>query len=244
MPTTSTRAPTSPAWSRRSSTGRPTWSWATAGSDQVEHFSPAKKRLQKFGSWVVRLASNTRDPDATSGFRAISREAALRTFVTSEFTYTLETIIQAGASRLAVEFVPIEVNPKTRASRVMSGDTRLPAELRGHDHPYLHHVPAAARVHRPGHDARAAGHAAGTRFVYLYAIGDRVGHVQSLILAEILIITGFQVLLFGLLADLMHFNRRMQEELRLPHAPPRRSAKGRRGRRQGGAEAPPREDRR
>ena len=89
--------------------------------DQVPEFSGTKKRLQRFGSWVVRKASSLDVPDATSGFRALSREAALRAFVSNEFTYTLETIIQAGAARMAVAAVPIKTNPKTRESRLFKG---------------------------------------------------------------------------------------------------------------------------
>jgi glycosyltransferase involved in cell wall biosynthesis len=183
------------------------------GVGTLPGFSWLKRRLQQFGSWVIGRASGLRTPDATSGFRALTREAALRTLVLSRYSYTLETLIQAGASRLAVEFVPIEVNPKTRASRLMSG---IPDYLRNSGVTIIR----AYTMYRPlrvftalGTTLVLLGMLPGLRFVYLYAIGDRVGHVQSLILAAILIITGFQVLLFGLLADLMHFNRRMQEEL-------------------------------
>src|SRR4051812_5877689 len=84
----------------------------------IEHFSPLKKSLQRLGSWVVRQASSTDIPDTTSGFRAYNREAALALQVVSKFTYTLETIIQAGKMTVAVDHVPIRTNPKTRESRL------------------------------------------------------------------------------------------------------------------------------
>jgi len=86
----------------------------------INHFSPAKKFLQKFGSWVVRVASDTRIPDAPSGFRAFSREAAMRTNIISGYTYTLETIIQAGHNRLAIAHIPVRTNPQTRESRLIT----------------------------------------------------------------------------------------------------------------------------
>jgi len=89
------------------------------GVTRVAEFSPLKQRLQKLGSWVVKIASGVDTPDATSGFRALSREAALRTIILSQYSYTLESLIQAGARRMAVSYVPIEVNPKTRKSRLM-----------------------------------------------------------------------------------------------------------------------------
>ena len=96
----------------------PTWSSATARSTTIEHFSPLKKRLQRLGSWVVRQASDTDVPDTTSGFRAYNREAAIQMAVVSKFTYTLETIIQAGKLLVAIDHVPIGTNPKTRESRL------------------------------------------------------------------------------------------------------------------------------
>lgn len=178
----------------------------------VPSFSPAKRRLQRFGSWVVSRASGTQIPDATSGFRAYTREAALRTLVLSNYSYTLETLIQAGAQRMAVEYVPIRTNPPTRPSRLM------------------HHLPdfvsnSAATIvrsytlYRPlrifaaaGAVAIIAGTILGIRFLYFYVNGEGNGHVQSLILTAVLLIIGFQTLLIGLVADLVGFNRKILEE--------------------------------
>jgi glycosyltransferase involved in cell wall biosynthesis len=181
--------------------------------DQVEHFSPAKKKLQKIGSWVVRLASNTRVPDATSGFRAISREAALRTFVTSEFTYTLETIIQAGQAHLAVAAVPIRTNPKTRESRLFRS---IPQYLR-------RSAGTIVRIYTMYKPLRAflllaallflCGTGLGVRFLYFHFTEPRTGHIQSLILAAILLITAFLVGAVGLLADLVGANRKLLEDV-------------------------------
>ena len=117
-PTTSTAAPTSPSWSRRSSPARPTWSSATARSAEIEHFSGSKKALQRLGSWVVRRLSGTEIADTTSGFRAYNREAALGLLVVDDFTYTLESLIQAGKMLVAVDQVAVETNPQTRESRL------------------------------------------------------------------------------------------------------------------------------
>jgi len=180
--------------------------------DTVAHFSATKKRLQKIGSWVVRLASNTRIPDATSGFRAVSREAALRMFVTSEFTYTLETLIQAGQARMAVAAVPIRTNAKTRESRLFRN---VPEYLRRSASTIL-------RIYTMYRPLKAflylfsifftAGVALGARFLYFHFTEANTGHVQSLILAAILLLSAFMVLLAGLLADLVGANRKLLED--------------------------------
>jgi len=180
--------------------------------DQVEHFSPAKKKLQKIGSWVVRLASNTRVPDATSGFRALSREAALRAFVTSEFTYTLETIIQAGQAHLAVAAVPIRTNPKTRESRLFRS---VPQYLR-------RSAGTIVRIYTMYKPLRAflllaalfflGGTGLGVRFLYYHVTEPHTGHVQSLILASILLILSCLFGAVGLLADLVGANRKLLED--------------------------------
>jgi glycosyltransferase involved in cell wall biosynthesis len=181
--------------------------------ESVEHFSPAKRKLQKFGSWLVRLASSTRVPDATSGFRAISREAALRTFVTSEFTYTLETIIQAGQAHLAVAAVPIRTNPKTRESRLFRS---IPQYLR-------RSAGTIVRIYTMYKPLRAfllmalllllGGTTLGVRFLYYHFTEPHTGHVQSLILAAILVIIAFMVGTAGLLADLVGANRKLLEDV-------------------------------
>jgi glycosyltransferase involved in cell wall biosynthesis len=178
----------------------------------LEHFSPLKRRLQVLGSMVIGWASGLKTPDATSGFRAMTRDAALRTFVLSGYSYTLETLIQAGAARLTVEYVTVGINPQSRPSRLMRS---IPHYLRKSGATILR----AYTMYRPlrvfvamGCGMILAGTVPGIRFIYLYSTGHRSGHVQSLILAAILIIVGFQVVLIGLLADLLSCNRRLLEE--------------------------------
>ena len=182
------------------------------GVGQLTLFSPTKRILQQLGSWVVSQAAATPIPDATSGFRAVTREVALRTLVLSNYSYTLETLIQAGARRVAIEFVPIRTNAPTRPSRLM----------RNIPH-FLSHsavtILRAYTLYRPlrafstiGGAAVLAGLLLGLRFLYFYSIGQGGGHIQSLILTAILLIVGFQVILLGVLADLIGFNRKIQEE--------------------------------
>ncbi len=180
--------------------------------DQVAHFSSTKKKLQKIGSWVVRLASNTRVPDATSGFRAIRREAALRMFVTSEFTYTLETLIQAGQAKLAVAAVPIRTNPKTRESRLFRSITEyLRRSASTILRIYTMYRPLKAFLFMFGL-LFSGGLALSVRFLYFHFTETNTGHVQSLILASILLISSFMVLLVGLLADLVAANRKLLQD--------------------------------
>lgn len=183
------------------------------GVGTLAEFSPLKRKLQQLGSWVIGQAATLDVPDATSGFRALSREMALRTMVLSQYSYTLETLIQAGARQMRVVNVPIRTNPPTRPSRLMRG---IPD--------YLAHssvtIVRAYTMYRPlrvfsaiGGLMSFIGTLLGLRYVYFILIGQAGGHVQSLILAAILVIVGFQVLLIGLLADLISFNRRMMEEM-------------------------------
>ena len=151
-------------------------------------------------------------PDATSGFRALSREAALRTIVVSEYSYTLETLIQAGAHHFAVAYVPIRTNPQTRPSRLMRN---LPHYLVNSSQTILR----AYTMYRPLRVFSAisaflilAGSTLGIRFIVYYLGGQGSGHIQSLILAAVLIIIGFQTFLIGLVADLIGFNRSILEE--------------------------------
>ncbi len=181
---------------------------------ELPHFSWIKRKLQNLGSWVIGKASGLNTPDATSGFRAFTREAALQTIVHGGYSYTLETLIQAGARRRAVQFVPIRVNPQTRPSRLMKS--------MGH---YIRSssvaIIRAYTTYRPlrvfgwvGVLLILAGLIPGVRFLYFFFItGERVGHIQSLILSAILLIVGFQVLLIGLLADLLSSSRKILEEL-------------------------------
>jgi glycosyltransferase involved in cell wall biosynthesis len=177
-----------------------------------EHFSALKRTLQRFGSWVVERAAGIPIPDATSGFRAFTREAALRLTVLSEYTYTLETLIQAGVRGMNVIFVVVRTNPKTRKSRLMRN---LPSFLALQAVTILRFY----TMYRPlrvfmttGALLIAAALILGVRFLFIYAEGRGAGHIQSLILAAILSIAGFQVCLIGLIADLVSMNRKMMEE--------------------------------
>jgi glycosyltransferase involved in cell wall biosynthesis len=183
------------------------------GVGTLTSFSPAKRVLQRIGSWVIGRAAGLEVPDATSGFRALSREAALRTMVLSQYSYTLETLIQAGARPMAVMHIPVRTNPPTRPSRLMRG---IPDYL-------MHSSVTIVRAYTMYRSLRVfttigalmsfVGTLLGLRYLYFLAMGQPGGHLQSLILAAILLIVGFQVLLIGLLADLISFNRRMIEEL-------------------------------
>lgn len=184
------------------------------GVAKLEHFAPLKRRLQVWGSGVVSRAAGVDIPDATSGFRAISREAALRTLVLSDYSYTLETLIQAGNSRMAVESVPVRTNPPTRPSRLIRS---LGSYLRNSSVTILR----SYSMYRPlrvfsmvGGLLMLGGIAIGVRFVVMrYVLGLEVNQLQSLILAAVLSIVGFQTLMIGLLADLIAFNRKMLEEV-------------------------------
>ncbi len=177
------------------------------------HFSPIKRMLQRIGSWVVARSSGMNIPDATSGFRALTREAALRTLVLNDYSYTLETLIQAGARRMPVEFVKIHTNPQVRPSRLIRNVPQYLA-ISGTT------IVRAYTMYRPlrvftilGGIFFLGGLALGARFLYFYFIGQGSGHLQSVILAAILLIVGIQVLLIGLVADLIGFNRKILEEL-------------------------------
>lgn len=179
----------------------------------VPSFSPLKRSLQRVGSWVISRAAGAEIPDAASGFRALTREAALRTLVLSRYSYTLETLIQAGAQNMKVEYVPVRTNAPTRPSRLMH---HLPDYLSNS----AVTIVRAYALYRPlrvfvmaGALAILAGLLLGMRFLYFYAIGQGNGHIQSLILTAVLLIIGFQTLLIGLVADLVGANRKIVEEL-------------------------------
>jgi glycosyltransferase involved in cell wall biosynthesis len=182
--------------------------------NEIEDFTKTKKILQKLGSWVVRQASGTDISDAASGFRAFSRDAAMRTRVYSRYTYTLETIIQAGQHGINVTSVPIRTNRMTRPSRLIGS---IPSYV-------LKCILIIVRifvVYRPfrffftiGLLISACGAALGVRFLwYLFTVGGQ-GHVQSLILASILIGIGFQTIVVAFIADLLSVNRRLAEDTR------------------------------
>jgi glycosyltransferase involved in cell wall biosynthesis len=179
----------------------------------IGHFSAIKKVLQRTGSWVVRLASNTEVPDAPSGFRAMSRKAAMELNVFNEYTYTLETIIQAGQKRMAVTSVPVRVNGDLRPSRLVRS---IPNYV-------LRSMLVIGRIfvtYKPfavftlfGAIAFTLGLALGGRFVYYYAIGEGSGKVQSVILAALLLGTGFFLFVAGIIADLISVNRKLLEKV-------------------------------
>jgi len=183
------------------------------GVATLAHFSPLKRRLQRMGSWVVQQAAGFEIPDATSGFRALSREAALHTMVLSEYSYTLETLIQAGAQQMAIEYVPVRTNPQTRPSRLMR---HMPEYLMQSGLTILrtYTLYRALRVFLGlGGVMILGGLLLGVRFIYYFVTrGGYTGQIQSLILAAILLIVGFQTCLIGLIADLIGFNRKIVEE--------------------------------
>jgi len=175
--------------------------------------SATRKRLQWLGSWVVRQVSDTKVPDTTSGFRAYTREAALRMTIVSDFTYTLESIIQAGKKRMAIVHVPIRSNPRTRSSRLFSSVwTYVKASAATIIRVYAMYEPLKV-FGLIGLVVFGGGVAVSLRFVYFYLVGEGLGHVQSLILASILLIVGFQIALIGLLADVISGNRKLIEDL-------------------------------
>jgi glycosyltransferase involved in cell wall biosynthesis len=182
------------------------------GVGEVAHFSWAKRRLQTVGSWVVRKVSGTSVPDTTSGFRALTREAALRINIVSEFTYTLESIIQAGKKKLAVTSRPIEAR-----------DTR-PSRLFGSTWEYVKRSAATIlriyAMYEPlkvfvllGSALFGAGVLLGLRYAWFWWQGEVRGHIQSAILSVLLLILGFQTLQWGVMADLVASNRKLLEDL-------------------------------
>jgi len=181
--------------------------------DEIASFSTTKKLLQKLGSAVVRFVSRTAIPDAPSGFRAMSREAALSLNVFNDYTYTLETIIQAGQKGLATASVPVRVNKTLRPSRlVKSIPSYITKSLVTIVRIFI--VYKAFRFFMAvGVTAFSLGMIIGARFLYYYVTGGGRGHVQSLILASILLGVGFQIMLTAFLADLLAVNRRLMEDV-------------------------------
>lgn len=182
--------------------------------ETIKHFSLAKKLLQKLGSWVVRVASKTDVPDAPSGFRAISRSAAQHLMVFNDYTYTLETIIQAGQKNMAITSVPVQVNEDLRPSRLVKS---IPSYIKRS----IVTIVRIFVIYRPfrffaaiGGALFGAGLLIGLRFLYYYFTGTGGGHVQSLILAALLMGMGFQTILIAFVADLQAANRKLLEDVR------------------------------
>jgi len=180
---------------------------------QIKHFSPAKKFLQKLGSWVVRIASKTNIPDAPSGFRAISRNAALQLNVFSQYTYTLEMIIQAGQKNIAIASVPIRTNDFLRPSRLVKS---IPAYIQRS----ILTIVRIFMTYQPlqffivlGTLPFGLGLILCVRWLVVFD-PDR-SRAPSLIVAAILILIGFQLWMFGLIADLMAVNRKLLEDIQL-----------------------------
>lgn len=184
--------------------------------DETEHFSWVKKRLQRLGSWAVRMASKTDVADAPSGFRAISRETAMRLNVFNAYTYTLETIIQAGVSNLRVTSVPIRTNADLRPSRlVKSISSYVRRSLVTILRIFVIYRPMAF-FSLPGMVLTLIGAAAALRFMYYYfAAGDGTGHVQSLVLGALCMILGAMSFMIALLADMISANRKLLERIAL-----------------------------
>ncbi len=183
--------------------------------ETIKHFSPQKIFLQKFGSKVVRWISGTQVPDATSGFRAYSREAAMQINVVSDFTYTLETIISAGRKNLAITHAPVKTNPKLRESRLFPNiRTYLMRSAVTMLKIYSMYKPLRVFTIAGG-IACASGFLIGCRYLFYFFMGQTAGHIQSLILSAILLIVGFQVFMMGIAAELISINRQLLEDIQL-----------------------------
>ena len=177
----------------------------------IEHFSPMKKMLQRLGSSVVRAASSTSVPDTTSGFRAYNREAAIQLMIVSRFTYTLESIIQAGKQLVAVAHVPVRTNPKTRESRLFPS---MGSYVR-------RNAISIFRIYAQYEPLRVfwslaliiglASVGVWIRFVVAYAEGNGKGHVQSLILGAVLFIAAIVLWALGVIGDLLAAQRVMTQ---------------------------------
>ncbi|MEB3830687.1 glycosyltransferase family 2 protein [Phormidium sp. CCY1219] len=181
----------------------------------IEDFSPAKKILQRIGSWVVRLASNTKIPDAPSGFRAFSREAAMQINVFNQYTYTLETIIQAGQKGMAITSVPIRTNGYLRPSRLVKS---IPVYIQRS----ILTIFRIFMTYKPlrfflllGSVPFSMGFGLGLRWLWFFFSGTDRTRIPSLILAAILMLMGFQLWILGLVADLMAVNRQLLEDVQL-----------------------------
>ncbi|MCW8798960.1 MAG: hypothetical protein OQK66_08355, partial [Prosthecochloris sp.] len=182
--------------------------------EAIKHFSPIKKLLQKLGSWVVRVASKTDISDAPSGFRAMSRIAAERLMVFNDYTYTLETIIQAGQKNMTIISVPVGVNEDLRPSRLVKN-------ISSYIKLSIVTIIRIFIIYRPfrffagiGSVVFIAGLLLSTRYLYFWVSGSGDGHVQSLILAALLMGAGFQTFLIAFVADLLSANRKLLEEIR------------------------------
>ena len=182
---------------------------------QTEHFSWTKKLLQRIGSAAVRFVSNTKVTDAPSGFRAFSREAAIQLNVFSRYSYTLETIIQAGQKNIPVVSVPVRTNPLLRPSRLMKNSW----------HYLIHSIATIIRIFMSYSPLRfflalgsvpcVLGLALILRWLVIYWSGTSRAHVPSLVAAAILLTSAVQLIIVGLVADLLSVNRKLLEDIQL-----------------------------
>lgn len=182
-------------------------------TDTIPHFDLHKKLLQRFGSAIVRILSGADIPDAVSGFRAFSRDAAMQLNILTHYSYTVETILQAGKRNLAMASVPVGTNPKTRESRLVRN---IPSFV-------INQFNTMARMYAMHQPLRyfflisllimLGGLVPMVRYLLFYLKGQGDGHVQSLILGGALLMIGFQVLAIGFLGDVISFNRRLIEEV-------------------------------
>ncbi|NNJ91831.1 MAG: glycosyltransferase family 2 protein [Gammaproteobacteria bacterium] len=181
-------------------------------TDNIEHFSARKKFLQKLGSRVVRRLSKLEVPDAVSGFRAFSRDAAIKLNVLSSFSYTIEILIQAGKRNLAVTSVPVRTNSKTRESRLSKSIfSFIGRQVTTIIRVYAMYQPLKVFFYL-GMTLSAIGILPIFRFLYFYLTSGGSGHVQSLVLGSVLLLMGFITFLFGLIADLISNNRQLNEQ--------------------------------
>ncbi len=177
----------------------------------ITHFSATKRRLQALGSFVVRKMSGTDIPDAVSGFRAMSRDAALQMNIVSSFSYTIEMLIQASKKRMAITSVPVGINPKTRESRLFESIPHfIERSLTTMVRTYAMYQPLRF-FFLIGMGLSTLGLLPIIRFLYFFYIGDGAGHIQSLILGGSLLVIGLAAYLIGLVADLINFNRQLIE---------------------------------
>jgi len=178
---------------------------------KIKHFSTFKKLLQKLGSMVVRQLSGTDIPDVVSGFRAISRDAALKLNIISPYSYTIEMVIQAGKKHMAIAHVPVAINPKTRDSRLFKSiPSFVGRQLSSMIRMYSMYEPLRVFFYI-GLTLVIIGAIPIIRFLYFYFSDGGAGHLQSLVLGGVLLIIGFITFMIGLVADLISFNRQLTE---------------------------------
>lgn len=181
-------------------------------TSKIEHFSGFKKLMQRFGSWVVNKAAGTDLPDAASGFRAYSKESLMRINIVTQFSYCMETIIQAGNKRIPIESIKIETNPKTRESRLFKN-------IWQHMFKSGSAIVRSYIMYRPhlifitlGTFLLALGLVPFLRYIIIYMNGDRGSHIQSLLLGSVLIFAAIIAFALAVISDIIRTNRTLQED--------------------------------